>query len=145
MKKAKEKNLAIQTGFCWRYNFAERATWKKMHEGFIGDIRAWKALVAQDSGYSPTDAYCNETVMDYLLGNDDVSAFLGEGPLRATLRYDGDAFDLDNTAYAYLPGKGRVRVALVTAGAPVDTRLPFRSAKVLIGLSARTTTWTISG
>jgi Ca-activated chloride channel homolog len=45
----------------------------------------------------------------------DASAF-GEGPLRASVRYAADAFDLDNTAYGYLPGKGRVRVALVTAG-----------------------------
>ncbi len=45
----------------------------------------------------------------------DVSAF-GEGPLRATLRYDADAFDLDNSAYAYLPGKSKVRLALVTEG-----------------------------
>ena len=41
VKKAKEKNLAIQTGFCWRYNFAERATWKKLHDGAIGDIRCY--------------------------------------------------------------------------------------------------------
>jgi hypothetical protein len=47
----------------------------------------------------------------------DLSAF-AEGPLRATLRTDGDALDLDNTAYAYLPGKGRVRVGLFTAGNP---------------------------
>jgi hypothetical protein len=47
----------------------------------------------------------------------DLSAFR-EGPLRATLRADADALDLDNTAYTYLPGKGRVRVGLLTAGNP---------------------------
>jgi hypothetical protein len=45
----------------------------------------------------------------------DASAF-GEGPLRASARYDTDAFDLDNVAYAYLPAKNRVRLALVTPG-----------------------------
>jgi hypothetical protein len=45
----------------------------------------------------------------------DVSAF-GEGPLRAGVRADADALSLDDAAYAYLPGKGRVRVGLVTAG-----------------------------
>jgi Ca-activated chloride channel family protein len=45
----------------------------------------------------------------------DASSF-NEGPVRAVVRHDGDALELDNTAYAYLPGKGRVRVALVTAG-----------------------------
>jgi predicted dehydrogenase len=41
VKKAKEKNLAIQGGFCWRANFAERATWKKLHEGAIGDVKTY--------------------------------------------------------------------------------------------------------
>ena len=45
VKKAKEKNLGIQTGFCWRYNYAERATWKKLHEGFIGDVRGYYGTV----------------------------------------------------------------------------------------------------
>ncbi len=45
----------------------------------------------------------------------DVSAF-GEGPLRASVRADGDALPLDDVGYAYLPGKGKVRVGLVTAG-----------------------------
>ena len=45
----------------------------------------------------------------------DVSAF-GEGPLRASVRAEGDALALDDVAYAYLPGKGRIRVALVTHG-----------------------------
>jgi hypothetical protein len=47
----------------------------------------------------------------------DLSGFK-EGPLRATLRAEGDALELDDTAYAYLPGKGRVRVGLFTAGNP---------------------------
>ena len=38
--KAKEKNLALVAGFCWRYDLARRAFYKKIHEGAIGDIRA---------------------------------------------------------------------------------------------------------
>jgi hypothetical protein len=45
----------------------------------------------------------------------DVSSF-AEGPLQASVRTDGDALALDDSAYAYLPGKSRVRVALVTRG-----------------------------
>jgi len=37
---AKEKNLALVAGFCWRYHTARRAFYKKVHEGAIGDIRA---------------------------------------------------------------------------------------------------------
>jgi predicted dehydrogenase len=37
---AKEKNLALVAGFCWRYHLARRAFYKKVHAGAIGDIRA---------------------------------------------------------------------------------------------------------
>jgi predicted dehydrogenase len=35
---AKEKNLAIVAGLCWRYHGAMRETMKRVHEGTIGDI-----------------------------------------------------------------------------------------------------------
>ncbi len=38
--KAKEKNLAIGSGFCWRYHHARRAFYEQVHKGRIGDIRA---------------------------------------------------------------------------------------------------------
>ena len=45
----------------------------------------------------------------------DLSAFEGGG-IRAVVRSDGDAFSLDDTAYAYLPVKRRTRTLLVTNG-----------------------------
>ena len=36
---AKEKNISLVAGFCWRYDLARRAFYKKIHEGAIGDIR----------------------------------------------------------------------------------------------------------
>ena len=39
--KAKEKNLAIVAGYCWRYNYAERAIFQKIIAGDIGDVRAY--------------------------------------------------------------------------------------------------------
>ena len=38
--KAKEKNLALVAGFCWRYHPARRAFYEQVHQGIIGDIRA---------------------------------------------------------------------------------------------------------
>lgn len=38
--KAKEKNLALVAGFCWRYHLARRAFYEKIHQGAIGHIRA---------------------------------------------------------------------------------------------------------
>lgn len=35
---AKQKNLSVVSGFCWRYANAERAIFKKINEGAIGDV-----------------------------------------------------------------------------------------------------------
>ncbi|MBM3831343.1 MAG: Gfo/Idh/MocA family oxidoreductase [Verrucomicrobia bacterium] len=40
VKIAKQKNLAVVAGFCWRYDYAKRAVFGKMLDGSIGDIRA---------------------------------------------------------------------------------------------------------
>ena len=37
---AKEKNLSLVAGFCWRYDLARRAFYEQVHQGAIGDIRA---------------------------------------------------------------------------------------------------------
>ena len=39
VKIAKQKNLAMVAGFCWRYDYAKRAVFEKMLDGTIGDIR----------------------------------------------------------------------------------------------------------
>ncbi len=38
-KKAKQKNLALMIGYCYRYEFAKRETVKRIHDGAIGDVR----------------------------------------------------------------------------------------------------------
>jgi len=40
VRKSKEKDLTLVSGFCWRYSTRERETYQKVHEGGIGDIRA---------------------------------------------------------------------------------------------------------
>ena len=40
VKKAKQKKLALVAGFCWRYNFGERAIFQRIHGGDIGELRA---------------------------------------------------------------------------------------------------------
>jgi myo-inositol 2-dehydrogenase/D-chiro-inositol 1-dehydrogenase len=39
VKKAKEKNLCMVAGFCWRYHQPKRDTFQRIHDGEIGDIR----------------------------------------------------------------------------------------------------------
>lgn len=40
VKIAKEKNLAVLAGFCWRYHNAKRALFERVLDGAIGDVRA---------------------------------------------------------------------------------------------------------
>lgn len=40
VKLAREKKLSLVSGFCWRYNFAERAGIQQIHDGKIGDVLA---------------------------------------------------------------------------------------------------------
>jgi myo-inositol 2-dehydrogenase / D-chiro-inositol 1-dehydrogenase len=39
-EEAKKKNLAVVAGFCWRYDYARREFYKRIHDGAIGDLRA---------------------------------------------------------------------------------------------------------
>ncbi len=69
VKKAKEKGLAIQTGFCWRYNFAERTTWEKLHAGFIGDMRCYYGTYLTGSPWEPKPRQPEWTDLQYQLRN----------------------------------------------------------------------------
>jgi len=65
----------------------------------------------------------------------DLSQFEGGG-IRATVRSDGDAFALDDVAYAYLPVQRKTRTLLVTTGNPyLETVLKLNS---LVALSVMT-------
>jgi predicted dehydrogenase len=39
-KKAKEKHLALVSGFCWRYSAAQREAYQRIHDGAIGEVRS---------------------------------------------------------------------------------------------------------
>ena len=40
VQESKEKNLAVVAGFIWRYNYAKRALFNKIHSGAVGDVRS---------------------------------------------------------------------------------------------------------
>ena len=53
---AREKNVSIVSGFCWRYSAPERATYARIHEGAIGEI------VSMETTYlaSPLNTYARK-------------------------------------------------------------------------------------
>ncbi len=40
VRKSKEANLSIVSGFCWRYHYPKRAFYERVLDGAVGDIRA---------------------------------------------------------------------------------------------------------
>jgi len=40
VRAAKEKKLALVAGFCWRYDFARREFYQRIHDGALGEVRA---------------------------------------------------------------------------------------------------------
>lgn len=40
-KESKEKGLGLQSGFCWRSNYAERATFAELHKGTAGKVMSY--------------------------------------------------------------------------------------------------------
>ncbi len=53
-KKAKEKNLAVVSGLCYRYDTAKRATIDKIHQGVIGDV------VSLETNYNSGPLWMNQ-------------------------------------------------------------------------------------
>jgi predicted dehydrogenase len=57
---AKQKNLSIVSGLCWRYDVGMRATFQKVHEGGVGDIQAMQCTFNTGSlWHIPAKSYDN--------------------------------------------------------------------------------------
>lgn len=68
VRAAKEKQLAVVAGFCWRYHTRHRALYKRLHEGALGDIRTVYATYnAQPNGYNPRKEEWSD--MEYQIRN----------------------------------------------------------------------------
>jgi myo-inositol 2-dehydrogenase/D-chiro-inositol 1-dehydrogenase len=39
VQKAKDNNTNLMSGFCWRYSLPERETYRRIHDGAIGDVQ----------------------------------------------------------------------------------------------------------
>ena len=65
---AKAQNLALVSGFCWRYFAPHRELYKRVHEGAIGDVRAIYATYnTSPNGYNPRQAEWSD--MEYQIRN----------------------------------------------------------------------------
>ncbi len=74
--------LSVDYGIASEHKPTASASWATSTTDIPADLREWKRLVAQDSGLVAGRAFCNESVMEYLIKNENVSAMLGQGQLR---------------------------------------------------------------
>ncbi len=81
--------LSIDYGLDASHKPTASASWATAATDIPADIRAWKALIYEDSGYQPAEAYCNETVMEYMIKNDNVGDLLGDYVLKEQLAQEG--------------------------------------------------------
>ena len=58
-QEAKRKGLGIQSGFCWRSNYAERAIFQQIKDGAIGKMRSYYGTYLANSPWvrSPATAF----------------------------------------------------------------------------------------
>ncbi len=66
-----------------------QASWATAETDIPADLDAWIDLVEKDSGFTPTHAWCNRSVMKYLMNNTKVKDFLGTADYKAQIGRDG--------------------------------------------------------
>ena len=64
-------------------------SWATSTTDIPADLVAWKRLVEEDSGYSAGYAFANDSVLQYLLKNENVKDMLGESALREQIAQSG--------------------------------------------------------
>jgi len=122
--------FSVDYAFAASHKPTAAVSWAASDTDIAGDIRTWKSLISADCGYAATDVYCNETVMQYIMANDDVVNLLGEGALRAQVAengcvrrfmglnwhvYDAGYVDASGTFCRFIPDD---RIIMIASGAP---------------------------
>lgn len=51
-------------------------SWSNVASDIIGNVKAWKTLIANDTGAAASDVYCNSTVLGYVWANTAIKAIL---------------------------------------------------------------------
>ena len=81
--------LTVDYGLDASHKPTAAASWALTTTDIPADVRAWKKLVAQDSGYVAGEAFVNEGVMEMMVKNDNVKNIIGETSLKEQLAQEG--------------------------------------------------------
>ena len=80
---------AIDYGIASEHKPTAGASWATAATDIPTDIGAWKQLVEEDSGYAAGYAFANDSVLRYLMKNENVKDLLGESALREQVAQSG--------------------------------------------------------
>ncbi len=69
VKLAKQKNLAVGSGFCWRSHLAQRGAYERIHAGDIGDVRTIYGTYNTSPPRTPIKREDGWTDMEYVVRN----------------------------------------------------------------------------
>lgn len=70
-------STAIDYGIPASHKPTAASAWSTSSSNLFSDITEWKRLIRKDTGFEPRWAICNQTVMNYMLQNDDIQAYMG--------------------------------------------------------------------
>lgn len=93
----------------------------------IANIKAWKKLIIQDSGFSPTDIYLSSDVMEYVYKNSDIRelfserhkySYLQSGTLEGLIGMNWHIFDggYENTSAVFVPYLPTTHILMMAKG-----------------------------
>jgi hypothetical protein len=99
----------------------------ELNSDIIGNIKAWKKLVQQESGFMPTDIYLSSDVMEYVYKNDEMRGLFSEkhkyqylqtSDLEGLLGMTWHVFDggYENTSETFVPYIPVDKILMVAKG-----------------------------
>jgi hypothetical protein len=81
--------VTIDYGIAAEHKPTASVSWATSTTEIPEDVVAWKRLIEEDSGYAPGYAFANDSVLRYLLKNQNVKDLLGESALREQIAQSG--------------------------------------------------------
>lgn len=98
-----------------------------LNSDIIANIKAWKKLITQESGFAPTDIYLSSDVMEYVYKNDEIRSLFSEkhkhgylqtGHIEGLLGMDWHIFDggYENTSDVFVPYIPTTHILMIAKG-----------------------------
>ncbi len=138
--------LTVDYGLDASHKPTAAASWGLADTDIPADVRAWKKLIAQDSGYVAGEAFVNEGVMEKMIKNDNVKDVISDTGLKEQLAqegyitrfmgldwhvYDAGYLDASGTFHQFVPDDS----VIIVPGPKVYGRMQVGTQEVPMGFN----------